>query len=84
MIVYYLFAHKKSVLKRKVCIIFIKNLNKKKTKKNIFNGFFRWVFWVFLGGFFNANPVCRTLMRIRHFRSCLSPVLDIHVISLLH
>jgi hypothetical protein len=19
-------------------------------------GFFRWVFWVFLGGFFNANP----------------------------
>ncbi len=65
MIVYYLFVHKKSVRKRKVCIIFIKNQKvkkKKKTQKTPFLvGFFRWflfVFfgWVFLGGFFNANP----------------------------
>ncbi len=34
--VYVLFVHKKSVSKRKVCIIFIKNLK----KKNIFSGFF--------------------------------------------
>jgi hypothetical protein len=56
MIVYVLFVHKKSVSKRKVCIIFIKkkNLkNPKKTKKPILMGFFRWVF---LGGFFIANP----------------------------
>ncbi len=50
MIVYVLFVHKKSVSKRKVCIIFIKNLklkkNSKKTKKPIFSGFFRWVFLV--------------------------------------
>ncbi len=32
-------------------------IKKKKQKKNIFSGFFRWVFWVFLGGFFIANPV---------------------------
>jgi hypothetical protein len=45
MIVYVLFVHKKSVLKRKVCIIFIKNLKFKKPKKNIFRvGFFRWDF----------------------------------------
>jgi hypothetical protein len=55
MIVYVLFVHKKSVSKRKVCIIFIKN--KKFKKKNIFSGFFRWVFvWVFWVGFFIANP----------------------------
>ncbi len=44
MIVYYLFVHKKFVLKRKVDIIFIKNYKfqkkTKKTKKNIFSGFF--------------------------------------------
>ncbi len=60
MIVYYLFVHKKSVSKRKVCINFIKNLQfkktKKKQKKNIFSGFFLvgffGYFWVgFLGGF---------------------------------
>jgi hypothetical protein len=45
MIVYVLFVHKKSVLKRKVCIIFIKNLKFKKTQKKHF-------YWVFLGGFF--------------------------------
>ncbi len=65
MIVYYLFVHKKSVWKRKVFIIFIKNkkFNKTQKKKKItyLVGFFRWVFWgffgwVFLGGFFNANP----------------------------
>ncbi len=61
MIVYVLLVHKKSVSKRKVCIILIKNNKfKKKPKKNIFSGFFRWFFWVFwvgfLGGFFIANP----------------------------
>ena len=56
MIVYYLFVHTKSVWKRKVCIIFIKNKKfKKKTKKKHFSRFFRWVFSVFLGGFFNVN-----------------------------
>jgi hypothetical protein len=44
MIVYVLFVHKKSVSKRKVCIIFIKNKKNKKIKKNILV--------VFLGGFF--------------------------------
>ena len=72
MIVYYLFVHKKSVSKRKVCINFIKNLQFKKTQKNPKNpflvGFFRWVFlgffgWVFLGGFFNANPAFTYLSR---------------------
>jgi hypothetical protein len=48
MIIYVLFVHKKSFLKKKVCIFFIKN-KFKKTKKPIFSGFF----WVgFLGGFF--------------------------------
>jgi hypothetical protein len=41
MIVYVLFVHKKSVSKRKVCIIFIKNKKLKKKQKNIFNGFFK-------------------------------------------
>jgi hypothetical protein len=53
-VVYVLFLHKKSVSKRKVCIIFIKN--KKIKKINIFSGIFRWFFGVFLGGFFIANP----------------------------
>ncbi len=44
MIVYVLFVQKKSVSKRKVCIIF----NKKNIKKPLLEGFFRWVF---LGGF---------------------------------
>jgi hypothetical protein len=47
MIVYVFFVHKKSVSKRKVCIIFIKNEKFKKKPKNPFLvGFFRWVFWV--------------------------------------
>ncbi len=47
--VYVLFVHKKSVSKRKVCIILIKNKKFKKTKKkHNFSVFFRWVF---LGGF---------------------------------
>jgi hypothetical protein len=41
MIVYVLFVHKKSVTKRKVCIIFIKNLKFKKPQKTIFSGFFQ-------------------------------------------
>jgi hypothetical protein len=58
MIVYVLFVHKKSVSKRKVCIIFIKNLKKnKKTKKNIFSGFLGGFLGFFFGGFFIANPV---------------------------
>jgi hypothetical protein len=62
----YLFVNKKSVSKRKVCIIFIKNLKLKKKnqkKKNpIFIGFFRWVFWVFLGGFFCVGFLMPTLL----------------------
>ncbi len=64
MIVNVLFVHKKSVWKRKVCIIFIKN--KKKTKKRFLVGFFRWVLWFFFGwvfwvGFFYChNPACRS------------------------
>jgi hypothetical protein len=55
--VYVLFVHKKSVSKRKVCIIFIQYLKFKKTQKNTF----MWIFYVgFLGGFFGwvfiANP----------------------------
>jgi hypothetical protein len=54
------FVHKKSVSKRKVCIILIKNYKfkkkPKKAKKNIFSGFFRWFFWVFWVVFFIANP----------------------------
>jgi hypothetical protein len=63
MIFYVLFVHKKSVSKRKVCIIFIKNLNKKKTKKpqKTFLVGFLGIFWGgFLGGFFIANPGPRT------------------------
>jgi hypothetical protein len=56
MIVYVLFVHKKSVSKRKVCIIFITN-SKFNPKKNIFSGFLGGFFGVFLGGFFIANPV---------------------------
>jgi hypothetical protein len=56
MIVCVLFVHKKSVSKRKVCIIFIKN------KKNLFLvGFLGVFFGVFLGGFFIANPVPRSI-----------------------
>ncbi len=47
MIVYVLFVHKKSVSKRKVCIIFIKKIKiKKNTNKPLFSGFFRWFFLV--------------------------------------
>ncbi len=82
MIVYVLFVHKKSVSKRKVCIIFIKNKKFKKTKKNIFSSFFRWVimfflgglFWVFLGGFFIGNPASRT--------SCRTPPLRVRLARL--
>ncbi len=57
MIVYVLFVHKKSVTKRKVCIIFIKNKKIKKTPKKIFCGFlggffFGWVLFI-------ANPAPR-------------------------
>ncbi len=66
MIVYDLLVHKKSVWKRKVCIIFIKNKKfEKPPKKTFLVGFFRWVFlgyfgWVFLRWFFNANTAART------------------------
>ncbi len=64
MIVYVLFVHKKSVSKRKVCIIFIKN--SKKNKNNNFlvgflGGFWGFFVWGFLGGFFIANPDSRPL-----------------------
>ncbi len=59
MIVYVLFVHKKSVSKRKVCIIFIRNIKlKKKTKKpkkTFLVGFFRW-FFVFYGWVFYCQP----------------------------
>jgi hypothetical protein len=48
MIFYYLFVHKKSVSKRKVCINFTKNLQLKKPQKTNKKKFE----WVFLGGFF--------------------------------
>ncbi len=58
-----LFVHKKSVSKRKVCIIFIKNKKLKKKTKNSFSvggwGWVRWFFLGFLGGFFIANPGAR-------------------------
>ncbi len=76
MIVNVLFDHKKSISKRIVCIIFIKNLTFKKTqkkpqkKKTFLVGYFRWVFlgffgWVFLGGFFIANPAFRSSHSLR-------------------
>jgi hypothetical protein len=52
MIDYVLFVHKKSVSKKKVCIIFIKNLKFRKNAKKHFWWVFYVVFWVFLGGFF--------------------------------
>jgi hypothetical protein len=60
MIVYDLFVHKKSVSKRKVCIIFIKNLkikkNEKNPKKNIFSGFFFVFFFIFFVWVFKCQP----------------------------
>jgi hypothetical protein len=57
--------HKKSVSKRKVCIIFIKNKKFKKPqkpKKPIFSAFFRCLFFgVFLGGFFWVGFLLPTL-----------------------
>ncbi len=52
MIVYVLFVHKKSVSKRKVCILKKKKIkNLKKPKKPLFSGFFMWVFGFFWVGF---------------------------------
>jgi hypothetical protein len=51
MIVCVIFVHKKSVSKRKVCIIFIKNLKFKKSKKPIIVGFLGGIFGFFLVGF---------------------------------
>jgi hypothetical protein len=64
MIAFVFYVHKKSVSKRKVGIIFIKNKKFKKTKKNTFLvGFFRCFFGFFLGGFFIANPAWRRRRR---------------------
>jgi uncharacterized membrane protein YfcA len=52
MIVYVLFVHKKSVSKRKVCIIFIKNKKFKKTQKKPKKTFLVGFLGGFLGGFF--------------------------------
>ncbi len=46
LIVYVLFVHKKSVSKRKICIIFIKNEKLKKNPKNPKTHIFSGVFWV--------------------------------------
>jgi uncharacterized membrane protein YfcA len=51
MIVYVLFVHKKSVSKRKVCIIFIKNSKFKKPPKTFLVGFLGGFFGVFWVGF---------------------------------
>jgi uncharacterized membrane protein YfcA len=59
MIVYVLFVHKKSVSKRKVCIIFIKNKKFKKNQKKTFLVGFLGGFFGVLGGFFIANPGAR-------------------------
>jgi hypothetical protein len=59
MIVYVLFVHKKSVSKRKVCVIFIKNKNLKNPKKTFVVGFLG-VFFVFFWWVFIANPVNTT------------------------
>ncbi len=59
MIIYILFVHKKSVSKRKVCIIFIKNKKFKKTQKSIFSGALRWVF--LCGFFFYCQPCLLSL-----------------------
>jgi hypothetical protein len=53
MIVYVLFVHKKSVSKRKVCIIFIKYFKFIKPKKPIFSGFFQVGFF---GRVFYCQP----------------------------
>ncbi len=66
MIVYVLFVHKKSVSKRKVCIVFIKNKKLKKPKKTFLVGFFRWVF---LGGFFWVGFLLPTLQPRRRWAS---------------
>ncbi len=73
MIVYVLFVHKKSVSKRKICIIFIKIKNlkdPKKTQKSFLVGFFRWVFWWdFLGGIFWVGFYCQPCL----CRGCWPP-----------
>jgi hypothetical protein len=67
MIVYALFVHKKSVSKRKEVrslYYFHKKLKiKRKPKKNILHGFLGGFIWVFLGGFFIANPALRLSTR---------------------
>ncbi len=75
MVVYYLFVHKKSLWKRKVCIIFIKNLKFKKTQKNQKKTFLVcFCRWVFLGGFFNANPGSGTGGGMRGWDVCLGTI----------
>jgi hypothetical protein len=58
MIVYVLFVHKKSVSKRKVCIIFIRNkkIVKKPQKKTFLVGF--------LGGFFGWVLYCQPCNKV--------------------
>jgi hypothetical protein len=56
MIVCVLFVHKKSVSKKKICIIFIKNKKFTKSPKNPFLvSFFRW-FFGFCGWVFYCQP----------------------------
>jgi uncharacterized membrane protein YfcA len=61
MIVYVLFVHKKSVSKRKVCIIFIKNKKFKKNPKKTFLVVFLGGFFGFLGRFFWVGFLMPTL-----------------------
>jgi hypothetical protein len=59
MIVYVLFIHKKSVSKKKVCIIFIKKKFTKTPEKPFFVVFFKVVFWFFWVGFFGWVFYCQ-------------------------
>jgi hypothetical protein len=56
MIVYYLFVYKKICLEEKSLNYFHKKFKIK--KKPVLVGFLGGFFWVFWGGFFNANPAC--------------------------
>jgi hypothetical protein len=80
MTVYVSFVHhKKSVSKREVCIIFIKNKKFKKTrkkqKKNIlvvfYVVFFKFFGWAFLSGFFIGNPALPQMLH--RWVRCSSP-----------
>jgi hypothetical protein len=76
MIVYVLFVHKKSVSKRKVCIIFIKSEKfKTKNKKPILMGFLG-VFFVFFGWVFIAYAEMSVSLASVFFIAILSTAMN--------